>query len=124
VNGSSPSPPDTVTDTTWSKQISGLAAGTSTITVTAIDQTGAVATASADILIVLPDGNIKGSGVVDISDALKALRIATGLVVPTQLELLRGDVAPQVNGVPTPDGSIVLADSLLILRKVVGLISF
>lgn len=124
VNGGSPVAPDLVTDTTWSKQLSGLSGGTSTITVTATDQTGAVATASADILVVMPDGNIKGTGVVDISDALKALRIATGLVVPTQLELLRGDVAPQESGVPSPDGSIVLADALLILRKVVGLITF
>jgi hypothetical protein len=124
VNGGPALPPDTATDTTWGKQLSGLAGGSSTIVVTATEPTGAMATASADILVVLPDGNIKGTGTVDISDALKALRISTGLVVPTQLELLRGDVAPLVGGVPSPDGSIALADALLILRKVVGLVTF
>jgi cytochrome c peroxidase len=124
VNNGTPSPADTSTGTTWSKQVSGLAGGSSIITVTATDLQSNVATATAEVLIVLPTGDLNGSGVVDISDSLRALQIANGLIVPTQMELLRGDVAPQVNGVPAPDDSITISDALLILRKVVGLASF
>lgn len=124
VNNGTATAADTVTDTTWSTQISGLAAGASTITVTATDLSSSSATATAEVTVIIPDGNLKGTGVADISDALKALRISTGLAVPTQLELLRGDVAPLVNGVPAPDSVISISDALIILRKVVGLISF
>ena len=124
INSGQASAADTSTDTTWSKQIAGLAAGTFTITVTATDQASNTATATAEVTVIVPDGNLKGTGVVDISDALRALRISTGLIVPTQLDMLRGDVAPMVNGVPQPDNSISIADALLILRKVVGLVSF
>jgi cytochrome c peroxidase len=124
INSGQASAADTSTDTTWSKQINGLAAGTSTIYVTATDQVSNTATATAEVTVIVPDGNLKGDGVVDISDALRALRISTGQIVPTQLDMLRGDVAPMVNGVPQPDNSISIADALMILRKVVGLISF
>ena len=55
----------------------------------------------------------------DISDAIKALRIAVGLVTPTADDLLHGDVAP----LGAPDGRIDLADALLIMRNVVGTIN-
>jgi hypothetical protein len=38
--------------------------------------------------------------------------------------MLHGDVAPLVNGVTTQNNVIDIADALLILRKVVGLVSF
>ena len=60
----------------------------------------------------------------DITDALRAMRITTGLVTATPQDLLHGDVAPLVNGVPAPDNVINVADALLILRKLVGLVSF
>jgi hypothetical protein len=34
---------------------------------------------------------------------------------------LKADLAPLVNGVPTPDGKVTAADALVILRKAVGL---
>jgi hypothetical protein len=61
---------------------------------------------------------------VDISDALKALRIAVGLIQPTAVDLLHGDIAPLVNGLTTQNGQIDIGDALLILRKVVGLVTF
>jgi hypothetical protein len=73
---------------------------------------------------VIPDGNFKGTGVTDLSDALKALRFAVGLEQPTANDLLHGDVAPLVNGVPTQNSQIDIADALLILRKVVGGVIF
>jgi len=124
VNGGPATAVDTAGSTTWSTQISGLAVGPATITVTATDLESNVATATVEVTVIIPDGNLKGTGVADISDALRALRISTGLVVPTQLDLLHGDVAPLVSGVPAPDNAIRIADALLILRKVVGLVTF
>ncbi len=109
---------------TWSCTISGLASGVTTVTVTAFDFVFNVTTVTGAITRVLPDGNFKGVGVVDISDALKALRIAVGLIQPTATDVLHGDVAPLVNGLPTQNGQVDIADALLILRKVVGLATF
>jgi hypothetical protein len=108
----------------WSCDVSGLIKGDNTITVTAQDFVFNRTVKTAIVTIALPDGNFKGTGVTDISDALKALRIAVGLVQPTATDLLHGDVAPLVNGVPAPDCVISIADALLILKKAIGLISF
>ncbi|MBK5274867.1 MAG: hypothetical protein JJE30_07435 [Desulfuromonadales bacterium] len=68
-----------------------------------------------------PNGDINNDGVVNIADALLALRIAVGLVPqPTGTALFLGDVAPQ----GAPNGSIDLADALVILRKIVGATRF
>jgi alpha-tubulin suppressor-like RCC1 family protein len=72
----------------------------------------------------IPDGDLNDDGVVDVADALKALRLAVGLATPTATELLHGDVAPLgAGGIPVPDGQITVAEALLILRKSVGLTS-
>jgi hypothetical protein len=73
---------------------------------------------------VLPAGNITGSGDATISDALKALQTTVGLYIPTATELARGDVAPLVNGKPVPDGKVDVGDALVILKRVVGLVSW
>lgn len=59
-------------------------------------------------------------GVVDTADALVAMRIATGDLAPTTLDLALGDVVP----LGSPDGVIDISDALLILRKASGLVSF
>jgi len=61
---------------------------------------------------------------VDISDALKALRFTVGLEQPSATDMIHGDIAPLVNGLTTQNGTIDIADALLILRKVVGLATF
>jgi len=109
---------------TWSADISGVAAGTTTVTVIAFDSVFNSSTVTGSITRILPDGNFKGTGTVDISDALKALRIAVDLDQPTLLDMLHGDVAPLVGGKPAPDNRIDISDALLILRKVVGLVTF
>jgi hypothetical protein len=86
--------------------------------------TGVFTTKTTGLNVIFPDGAFKGNGVPDITDALKALRIAVGLVIPSADDMLHGDVAPLVNGVPAPDGKIDVADAPLILKKVVGLINF
>jgi hypothetical protein len=70
-----------------------------------------------------PDGRITGGATVSISDALKALQIAAGLITPTAQDLVHGDVAPIVNGISKPDGVIDILDALVILRATLGLVT-
>ena len=67
-------------------------------------------------------GDINDDNVVDIGDALMALRIAVGLIPKDSKYLTKGDVAPLVAGRPQPDGVITVADALTILRVCVGLV--
>jgi Big-like domain-containing protein len=69
----------------------------------------------------IPDGATDGSGRAAVSDALRAMKIATGLIAPTASDLLHYDVAPLgADGIPAPDGQITAADALLILKKAAG----
>jgi hypothetical protein len=104
----------------WSCVISGLTAGVNDITVTATDPAGNANAATTSLTIILSDGSFSGTGTVTAADALKALRIAVGLVTPTAEDTLRGDCAP----LGAPDGSIDVNDALLILQKAVGLVNF
>jgi len=71
-----------------------------------------------------PDGDINGDGQVNAVDVLLAVRIVLGLYIPTADEFQRGDVAPLISGVPSPDAEINAGDLLLIQRKALGLINF
>ena len=76
-----------------------------------------------------PDGDIapfgNRDGLINVGDALIALRFALELEVPTQEDVAHGDVAPlNNNSQPDPDGSINVGDALVILRKALGLISW
>ena len=74
----------------------------------------------------LPTGKIVADGTttVNVSDALRALRIAIGLLPQTAVDLANGDVAPLVNGKPVPDGTINVGDAVVILRKSIGLVAW
>jgi hypothetical protein len=109
---------------TWSCDISGLPGGVNTLTVNVFDFVFNQTSAQQVVTRILPDGNFKGSGVVDITDCLKALRFVVGLDQPSIADLLHGDIAPFVNGLPTRNNMIDIADALLILRKTVGLVTF
>jgi hypothetical protein len=61
---------------------------------------------------------------VNVVDALLAHRILSGELTATPEQQVRGDVAPLVGGVPSPDGAFTIGDVLLIQRKALGLISF
>ncbi len=68
------------------------------------------------------DGDLTQDGVVNVGDALVCLRIALGLLTPTQEDIYHGDVAPLDNdGEPNPDGQITVGDALLILRMALGI---
>jgi hypothetical protein len=60
-------------------------------------------------------------GCYQINEALDSLRGVVGLKTPSNLEKLRYDVAPFLNGVPAPEGVIDIRDCLNILKMVVGL---
>jgi hypothetical protein len=66
-------------------------------------------------------GDINGDGVVDVADALLALKSSVHLVQLSSSEIFRGDLAPLVNNVAVGDGKIDIEDAILILRKAVGL---
>jgi hypothetical protein len=73
---------------------------------------------------VAADGDLNRDGEVTISDALLAMQMALGIVVPTPEDLAYGDVAPLVNDKPVPNGVIDLSDVVLILKKAIGEIAW
>lgn len=107
--------PVTQSGNTWSAQISGLTPGANAIGVAAVDAAGNFTFKMATIYLSTP---------LTIGNALKSLQITTKLVQPTQADMNLLDVSPLVNGVPSQSGTIDIADSLLVLRKVVGLVTF
>ena len=105
--------------------VTSLTNGTAyTFTVKATNAMGtSAASAPSNSITPEPDGDLDGGGV-SITDGLRALRIAAGIIAPTSADLMHGDVAPLVNGVPQPDGKINLSDVVVILRMSVGLLSW
>jgi hypothetical protein len=102
--------------------------GTKTLYAFAVDAYGNVSAAkTAAVVVTLPataDGILvpaPGKSAPDVRDALKSLNFAMNIETPTATEILHGDVAPLVNGVSQPDGIINLGDTIVILRRVVGL---
>lgn len=73
---------------------------------------------------IVADGDLNGDGQVNMLDVLLAQRILTGQLTPTVDQLRRGDVAPLIGGVPSPDGVFGVADVLVIQRKALGLITY
>ena len=114
----------------WNTQT--LANGSYTLTAKAYDASNNVKQ-SAGVAVTVSNsgppqsslaGDINGDGIVDIGDALLSMQISVGLVQPTSGQVVRGDVAPVVNGVSVPDGVIDLQDALIILKVTTGLLAF
>ncbi|MDD2735489.1 MAG: Ig-like domain-containing protein [Desulfuromonadaceae bacterium] len=71
------------------------------------------------------NGDITLDGVVDISDALKALRVLAGLdPQPSFEQMLHGDIGPAAHGETTTDNQIRMSDVVVILEKIIGLSSW
>ena len=79
---------------------------------------------NANDLPVTPDGDLNVDGVVNAADILFAMRILSGDISMTPLQLSHGDVAPLTGGLPVPDGMFTLGDLVVIQRKALGLINF
>jgi hypothetical protein len=74
--------------------------------------------------VTLATGDIDGNGKVDMADAYLALMASSGLKKLTIAQKARGDVGPLVNGKPMPDDAITSGDALVIIKKIIGLVSF
>jgi hypothetical protein len=79
----------------------------------------------------IPTGDIDGDGVVRLADALAALRHVAGTERINPLgtdaektKFFQGDVGGLINGRAARDGVIDIADSVLILSKAYGLLTF
>ena len=70
------------------------------------------------------DGDINNNGIVDSGDLYLAMKILLNQYTPTLAEQSRWDVAPLINGAPSPDGQNTLSDYLVLTQKVLGLINF
>lgn len=101
------------------------AGGTYAITVTAIDAVGHVTTVQRNVIFdPRPLGDVNGDGVVNLADAILVLRTAVGRDTATADRIKYGDVSPFVGGRPVPDGVLSVNDAIVILKKIVGLLSF
>jgi len=102
--------------------------------VSSLDLTGKVYDpASLNITAVTLSGGTSRNGVVvqseilgqvstpTILDAVEALKMATGSRQAGTGDLMHGDVAPLVNGVPVPDGKIDIGDVMVIMMRIVGI---
>jgi predicted outer membrane repeat protein len=111
-----------VTGGAFRQELSLTAEKSFPIVVTATDANARIAVAQRNVIFSMTaSGDMNGDGVVDIADALLAMKASVNLMTPTADELKWGDVAPLVNGVPEPDGKIDIEDAMLILRKAAGL---
>jgi hypothetical protein len=70
------------------------------------------------------NGDINNDGPVDLRDLLLATKILSNQYTPNASEQARWDVAPLVGGIPRPDGNNNLGDYVVLLRKIIGAVSF
>ncbi|RNC69157.1 MAG: hypothetical protein ED859_08025 [Desulfuromonadales bacterium] len=106
----------------WSATLSIGEYDPDTLAVRATDAAGNSTVKS--LVVQAPDGDLDGDGTVSIRDAIMALKISTVEVIPTAATLARGDIGPLVMGRPHPNGVIDFVDTILILRKALGLESW
>lgn len=112
----------TATNDTWSADLSGVNYKPELLSVVATDAAGNSSVKS--LTYTFPDGDFDGDGSVTVSDALRAIRLVVNNLTPTEQELAHADIGPLLNGQPNPNGRIDLVDSILILRKAVGVQSW
>lgn len=95
------------------------------ITVTAADASGNESSVLRHVIrVVPPDGDLNGDGKVNVRDVIIALQASIGIVPTTATLISHGDVAPLINGVPSPDLKMTTADALVLLHRTVGLVSW
>jgi hypothetical protein len=114
----------------WSSSLAGplgtgaalyksLVAGIHTITATVVDSKGAApivaATRQITVSAIPRNGDIDGSGTVDVADVLRLQQYLSGVRSLTSTEIARGDLYPASAG----DGQLTLSD-LLLLEKLLA----
>jgi hypothetical protein len=114
----------TVAGSSWSFPLTGLAIGSSLITVRATDRAGNSSTATASIVVTDPAQAVAAPPTspmpLTIVDAQLALQIAAGNAAPTAAQLARLDLAPFIDGQSHPNGIVDTGDVVVILLKIVG----
>ncbi len=91
------------------------------IVVTATDQSGNASAVTRNVIRTLPSGNVTdGVSAPTVADVLKVLQYTLQFSTLTADQQINVNVAPLVNGVPSPDDTVDYRDALVILEKVVG----
>ena len=70
------------------------------------------------------DGDINIDGEVNAADVLWSTQTLVGSRILTPQQLIQGDVAPLVSGIPQPDGLFNVGDVSIITRIALGLLNF
>jgi hypothetical protein len=124
VGGQAITPATAVTDGSFSQLITMPTLKTYAVTVSATDLAGNVATVQRNITRRLPNGALNGSAEPSLADALKILNFTVGLETLSASEKVNADVAPLVNGKPVSDGTVDVGDAMIILKRVIGLLTW
>lgn len=110
----------------WHADLTGIVYDEKSLSVSSMDPAGNTSTVIYDKGI--PTGDIDGDGTVRLADALAALRHVAGTdpinPITDSAKFFNGDVGGLINGRVARDGSIDITDSVLILNKAYGLMSF
>jgi len=102
-----------------------LSAGMHSITASVTDShTNSSSTVVNVQVIARSDGDINADGNVNAADVLIGTQALMSNISLSADQLLHGDVAPLVNGIPSPDGQFNAGDLLLIQRKALGEVDF
>ena len=124
VDGQTVTPATAVTNGSFSQLLTLPTLKIYAVTVSSTDLAGNVATVQRNITRRLPNGAINGSAEPSLADALKVLNVSVGLTTLSAAEKVNADVAPLVNGKPVPDGTVDVGDALIILKRVIGLLTW
>jgi hypothetical protein len=111
-----------VTNGVFQQQLDFTQDKTYQIGITGLDQNNQSLSVQRNIIHSTPTAADGSAQSFTIVDALQALLMVTGLVAPSNDQILRMDVAPMVNGVSVGDGQVDIEDAIVILRMAVGLI--
>jgi len=113
-----------VTNGSFSQALTFAAEKNYPISVTVADGNGNSVSVTRNVIYAWL-GDPDGSGTTDLGDILNACRIALGLKQPTATDLTRCDVAPlDASGKPEGNGTIDIGDVVLMLRNLVGLVTW
>ena len=113
VDGVAVTPAPVPTNGNFEQRVSFSAGKTYAVSVGATDQAGNTSTVQRNIVF----------RPLSIADAMRALQISVGNVQQTEQDNVL-DVAPLVNGVPAPDGTVDVGDAAIIMRKLVELVNW
>lgn len=98
---------------------------TTTLKFFAVDAAGNIEPdVNSNLYIMVPSGDVTRDDKVDIADAYRLLQIAVGRIDATTTDKKYGDVGPLVNGIPTPDGTVGIGDVVVLLRRIVGSVTW